>query len=56
MNALIEGIIWLLDNPDEWAKMLDVGRNHVETKYDARKQGIKLKKLYESLIQNSSEY
>lgn len=43
-------IRWLLDNPQSWKELCDVGRKHVEVNYNAVTQGVRLGDLYKSTI------
>ena len=48
--GLVERMQWLIENSSEWNKILDVGRKHIETEFDARIQGKKLANIYKSCI------
>lgn len=47
VNGLVEKLMWLINHPMEWKKMLDIGRKHVEKEYNARIQGESLGDMYE---------
>jgi colanic acid/amylovoran biosynthesis glycosyltransferase len=43
---------WLVNNPDNWYKMVSYGRAHIENEYDVEKQGVRLGKIYKALVLN----
>jgi colanic acid/amylovoran biosynthesis glycosyltransferase len=50
VEGLVEHLEWFTGHPNEWGKMLEEGRKHVESEYDARNQGRRLAKIYQELI------
>lgn len=50
VDGLEERLIWLLDNPDAWSKMVTGARRHIEHAFDARTQGARLAMHYERLL------
>jgi colanic acid/amylovoran biosynthesis glycosyltransferase len=51
VDGLVDRMVWLVNNTDEWGKMLAFGRAHVENEYSAEVQGIRLAKIYKDIIQ-----
>ena len=51
VDGLVGKLAWLLEHPGEWVKMLDIGRKHIETEYDAKKQGKRLANIYHEIIE-----
>lgn len=51
VNALVEKIEYLINNPDVWPKMGLEGRIFIENRYDIKKLNKKLVRIYESLIE-----
>lgn len=47
---LCEKILWLVQNAGSWRKMLDGGRERIETQFDAKIQGLRLGGIYDHLI------
>jgi len=45
-DGLVEHLLFLVNNQGKWNDMLQLGRKHVETEFDARVQGEKLAKVY----------
>ena len=45
-DALSERLEYLITHPEKWEDMGRAGRKHIEQEYDARKQGLKLEKIY----------
>jgi colanic acid/amylovoran biosynthesis glycosyltransferase len=50
IDGLANRIRWLIDHPNDWRIMLDSGRKHVETDFDARQQGNHLAQIYKNVI------
>ena len=48
-GAIAEAILYILDNPEEAAKMGKRGRDAVEEKYNWNNENVKLLKLYKDL-------
>ncbi len=48
VEALIKRIRWVCLHPENWETMLDIGRNHIATNYNAEIQGKKLAEIYKS--------
>lgn len=46
IGGLEKHLTWLVENPGLWNDMVEAGRRHVETHFDARKQGDKLAGIY----------
>ncbi|GAI67953.1 unnamed protein product, partial [marine sediment metagenome] len=53
VNALVEKIEYLINNPDVWPKMGLAGRNFIEDRYDITKLNKKLEKIYEGLLKSN---
>ena len=49
VDALVNKLRWLIRNPQKWHSMLDKGRRHVENQYDAKKQGVRLNRMYKGV-------
>ena len=50
VGQLCEKILWLVNHPDLWARMLDSGRKYIEEQFDAKIQGSALADTYLGLI------
>ena len=50
-ESLANHLIWLIEHPDQWEAMLQAGRQHVQTHYDAQTQGQQLANHYQDLVQ-----
>jgi len=50
VNALIEKLEYLIENPELWPKMGRYGRKFIEENYDIRKLNQKLLKIYQNII------
>jgi len=50
VTGLVNKIKWLIENSDEWNKMLSTGRKHVETEFSALQQGMKLENTYRNVL------
>jgi len=50
VEGLTKRILWLIRSPENWQTMLDIGRSHVETHYNAGIQGKKLAEIYLSCL------
>ena len=48
-DALADRLEYLITHPEQWEKMGQTGRQHIEQEYDARKQALKLEKIYTEL-------
>ncbi|MBX0330766.1 glycosyltransferase [Oscillochloris sp. ZM17-4] len=48
--ALADHLAWMADHPERWEAMGWAGRQHIETNFDAQKQGAALGARYHSLI------
>jgi colanic acid/amylovoran biosynthesis glycosyltransferase len=49
-DALSAQLEYLVTHPEKWEEMGRAGRKHIEQEYDAKKQALKLEKIYTSLI------
>jgi len=49
-DALSAQLEYLVTHPEKWEEMGRAGRKHIEQKYDARTQALKLEKIYTDLI------
>lgn len=49
---LVNHLRWYINHSTQWAKMLDAGRKHIETEYDARTQGQKLAEIYQDVAKS----
>ncbi|NEO68924.1 glycosyltransferase [Moorena sp. SIO3H5] len=49
VDGLLSHLKWLINNPDQWSKMLEAGRGYVEQEYDAGQQGVRLANIYQSI-------
>jgi colanic acid/amylovoran biosynthesis glycosyltransferase len=49
-EELAQHLKWLIEHPQAWPAMLDAGRKHVEQKFNARVQGLRLMAIYEDLV------
>jgi colanic acid/amylovoran biosynthesis glycosyltransferase len=50
VDGLVERIGWLIDNPEKWKEMGEAGRLHVQTEFDAHRQGERLTQIYASML------
>jgi colanic acid/amylovoran biosynthesis glycosyltransferase len=50
VEGLTRRIRWLIENPEKWRRMLDIGRKHIEVNFNASRQGQQLKGIYQSLL------
>ena len=50
IEDLVEYLKWYVDHRDDWRKMLEAGRAHVETEFNAQLQGIRLGQIYRNLV------
>jgi colanic acid/amylovoran biosynthesis glycosyltransferase len=50
VDALIDQLRWLVEHDQAWEKMVTAARRHVETEYDATKQGKRLAEIYQALV------
>jgi colanic acid/amylovoran biosynthesis glycosyltransferase len=50
IDGLTRHLTWLVENPGLWSGMVEAGRRHVETHFDAQKQGDRLAGIYRELI------
>jgi colanic acid/amylovoran biosynthesis glycosyltransferase len=48
-DALSAQLEYLVTHPEQWEEMGRAGRAHIEQEYDAKKQGLKLEKIYADL-------
>ncbi|BAU66897.1 group 1 glycosyltransferase [Stanieria sp. NIES-3757] len=51
---LVNHLRWYINHSTQWAKMLDAGRKHIETEYDAQTQGQKLAEIYQDVAKSQS--
>jgi colanic acid/amylovoran biosynthesis glycosyltransferase len=51
-DGLVRRLLWLFERPTEWSNLLSRGRAHIEKNYNAFRQGVRLGKIYESLVNN----
>jgi colanic acid/amylovoran biosynthesis glycosyltransferase len=49
-DALSAQLEYLVTHPEKWEEMGRAGRKHIEQEYDAKKQALKLEKIYTNLI------
>lgn len=45
-QELLQQLEWLIEEPSEWAPMLAAARAHIESEFDARRQGERLAAIY----------
>jgi len=50
VDGLVQRLDWLLDHPDEWARIGSAARHYTEQEFDARTQGKRLAQHYQSLF------
>jgi colanic acid/amylovoran biosynthesis glycosyltransferase len=50
VDGLVACLRRLLADPGAWAAMLEAGRRHVESEFDAATQGERLARVYEDLM------
>ncbi|MGB9627196.1 MAG: glycosyltransferase [Thermodesulfobacteriota bacterium] len=50
IEGLAAQIEWYIEHPEEWDKMIEVGRRKIEDEYNARKQGEHLAQIYREII------
>jgi colanic acid/amylovoran biosynthesis glycosyltransferase len=46
VSGLITHLQYLINYPEQWHSTVQIGRKHIETEYDAQRQGLRLKELY----------
>ena len=49
VEGLAEHLRWLIGNPGRWGPMVQAARKHIETQYNAQKQGEKLAAIYKEI-------
>jgi colanic acid/amylovoran biosynthesis glycosyltransferase len=49
VDALVDHLHWIVAHPDRWPDMQRAGRTHMETEFDARRQGERLGAIYREL-------
>jgi len=52
VDEIYKHLIQLADHPDKWQPMLEKGRAHLETRFDAKKQGLQLAEHYQKAVKN----
>jgi len=50
VDGLLSHLRWLIEYPDKWLPMLDCSRRHIETNYNAQKQGMQLEGIYRDMV------
>lgn len=50
IEGLVDRLRWLLANHDRWLPMVEAGRMHLESEYDARTQGERLGRIYHRVV------
>ncbi|MEW5804785.1 MAG: glycosyltransferase [bacterium] len=50
VDGLVHHLKWLVNHPSRWKQMVEAGRRHVETGYDARVQGEILARVYQEVV------
>ena len=53
VEGLVNHLRWYINHAAEWGSMLDAGRKHIETNYDAKLQGQKLAAIYQDIAKSS---
>jgi colanic acid/amylovoran biosynthesis glycosyltransferase len=53
VEALVNHLRWYINHSAEWGSLLDAGRKHIETNYDAKLQGQKLAAIYQDIAKSS---
>jgi colanic acid/amylovoran biosynthesis glycosyltransferase len=53
VDGLFDQLLWLIDNRNEWCRLLTAARKHVESEFDASTQGERLAGIYGRLIDPS---
>ena len=53
VETLVNHLRWYINHAAEWGSMLDAGRKHIETNYDAKLQGQKLAAIYQDIAKSS---
>jgi colanic acid/amylovoran biosynthesis glycosyltransferase len=51
VDGLVRHLRWLIDHPEEWPRMLEAGRKHIEKEYNAKVQGQRLASIYRGLLE-----
>jgi colanic acid/amylovoran biosynthesis glycosyltransferase len=54
IDGLVNNLLWLIRNPDDWLPMLEAARLHIENSFNARTQGVRLADLYDELFHVSA--
>lgn len=50
VKGLVENLRLYIHHPEQWKSMLNAGRRHIETEYDARTQAKKLAAIYQEVV------
>ncbi len=50
VEGIASNLVWWEEHLDEWPKILNAARRHIEEEYNARKQGERLAEIYQELI------
>lgn len=50
LDGLVANLVWLVEHPGAWDAMRAAARKHVETYFDARRQGARLAAIYRELM------
>ena len=53
VEGLVNHLRWYINHAAEWGSLLDAGRKHIETNYDAKLQGQKLAAIYQDIAKSS---
>ncbi len=53
VDGLFAGLLWLVENPDQWERLIQAARAWIEKAYDARVQGEQLAGLYQMLVSSN---
>ena len=54
VDGLFDQLLWLIENRNEWCRLLTSARKHVESEFNASTQGDRLAGIYGRLIDLSS--
>lgn len=52
VNGLVKHLRDLAAHPENWAEVVQAARAHIETEYDANRQGERLGEIYESILRD----
>lgn len=52
--GLAEHLRWLSNHPEQWRELVGVAREHIERKFDAKRQGHELSRIYREVLNSDA--